>query len=127
MPSPKTARTASRLLKLASLGLVGHLAGLLSGCFSSPAPSSSLATYTQPHSLDGLSRTYQPGSLFTRSIPDLRHPPAPHRIESWADRTPRQTPFPFSTQINTGPPLTDYAFAGAPASSNRGTGHLTGQ
>jgi hypothetical protein len=126
MPSPKAARTTRRLLKLASLGLAGLIAGLLSGCTSSPAPSTNLATYTQPHSLDGLSRTHQPGSLYTHPIPDLRHPPAPHRIESWADRTPRQASL-FSSQLNAEPTLTNYAFTGAPAPTNSGTGHLTAQ
>ena len=127
MPSPKAARTTRRLLKLASLGLAGLIAGLLSGCTSSPAPSTNLATYTQPHSLDGLSHTYQSGSLFAHPLPDLRHPPAPHRIESWADRTPHLAPSPFSSQISDAPTLTDYAFTVAPASSSRGTNHLTGQ
>jgi hypothetical protein len=126
MPSAKAARTSRRLLKLASLGLAGLIAGLLSGCSSSPAPSS-LATYTQPHSLDGLSRTHQPASLYIHPIPDLRHPPVPHRIESWADRTPRQASSPFTSQINDGPTLANYAFTGAPSPSNPGTGHLTGQ
>ena len=124
MPSPKAARTTRRLLKLASLGLAGLIAGLLSGCSSSPTPSS-LATYTQPHSLDGFNRIHQPGSLYTHPIPDLRHPPAPHRIESWADRTPRQASSPFTSQISADPTLTDYAFTVASAPSNRGPGHLT--
>jgi hypothetical protein len=127
MPSRKAARTTRRLLKLASLGLAGLIAGLLSGCTSSPAPSTSVATYTQPHSLDELSRMHQPGSLYTHPLPDLRHPPAPHRIESWADRTPHQAPSPFSSQISDDPTLTDYAFTVAPASSSRGANHLTAQ
>jgi hypothetical protein len=131
MPSPKAARTTRRLLKLASLGLAGLLAGFLSGCSSSSAPSTNVATYTQPHSLDGISRTHQPGSLYTHPLPDLKHPPTPHRIESWADRTPRQASSPFTSQTNASPTLTDYAFtaapAPAPAPSNRSIGYLTAQ
>jgi hypothetical protein len=125
MPSPKAARTTRRLLKLASLGL----AGLLAGCSSASAPSTSVATYTQPHSLDGLSRTHQPGSLYTHPLPDLKHPPIPHRIESWADRTPRQASSPFTSQISDSPTVNDYAFTAAPtpAPSNRSTGYLTAQ
>ncbi len=125
MPSPKAARTTRRLLKLASLGLAGLLAGFLSGCTSSPAPTS-LATYTQPHSLDGLSRTHQLANPYTHPLPDLRHPPAPHRIESWADRTPRQVSL-FSSQINADSTLTNYAFTSASAPSHSGAGHLTAQ
>jgi len=126
MPSPKAARTTRRLLKLASLGIAGLIAGLLSGCSSSPA-ASSVATYTQPHSLDGISHTYTPGSLYTRPTPDLKHAPIPHRIESWADRTPRPAPSPFSSQIDGGPTLATYAFTGGPSQSNPGTSHLTAQ
>ncbi|HEY6412867.1 MAG TPA: hypothetical protein VIX42_04230 [Edaphobacter sp.] len=127
MSSPKAARTTRRLLKLASLGLAGLIAGLLSGCSSSPTPTS-VATYTQPHALDfnSLSRTHQPGSLYTHPLPDLRHPPVPHRIESWADRTPRQVSSPFSSQINADPTLTNDAFT-APSPTNYGTGRLTAQ
>ncbi|HMH13795.1 MAG TPA: hypothetical protein VK578_11875 [Edaphobacter sp.] len=114
MPSPKAARTTTRrLLTLASLGVAGLLAGLLSGCSPSPA-SSNLATYTQPRSFESLTRTHQPPSLYTHPLPDLKHPPTPHRIESWADRTPRQTSSPFSSQIDAGPTLSEYAFTGAP-------------
>ncbi len=126
MPSPKAARTTRRLLKLASLGLAGLIAGLLSGCSSSSAPAN-MATYTQPHSLDGLSHTYTPGSLYTHPIPDLRHAPTPHRIESWADRTPHPAPSPFSSRIDGGPSLATYAFTGGPSQSNPGGGRLTAQ
>jgi hypothetical protein len=126
MPSPKAARTTRRLLKLASLGLAGLLAGLLGGCSSSPA-ASSVATYTQPHSLDGLSHSYTPASLYTHPVPDLRHPPIPHRIESWADRTPRPVSSPFTSQIDSAPTLATYAFTGAPASSGPGRNPLTVQ
>ena len=126
MPSPKAARTTRRLLKLASLGLAGFIAGLLSGCSSSPA-SSTVATYTQPHTLDGLNHTYTPSSLYTHPVPDLRHPPVPHRIESWADRTPRPISSPFSSQIGSEPTLATYAFTGSPASSGPGSNPLTAQ
>ena len=127
MPSPNTARTTRRLLKLASLGLAGFIAGLLSGCSSTPA-TSNLATYTQPSRLNFSSApTYQSGSLYTHPTPDLRHAPIPHRIESWADRTPHQASSPFSGQIDAGPTLTNYAFTGPRASSNPGRGHLTTQ
>jgi hypothetical protein len=128
MSSPKTSRTTRRLLQLASLGLAGLLAGLLSGCTSTPA-NSNFATYTQPSSLNFSSTpTYQPGSLYTHPLPDLRHAPIPHRIESWADRTPRQaSSSPFTGQINTDATLTNYAFTGTRASSNPGTGHLMAQ
>jgi hypothetical protein len=123
MPSPKAARTTRRLLKIASLGIAGLIVGLLSGCSSSSPNSVSLATYTQPNSLsfnsNGFTPNYLPGSLYSHPTPSLRHPPAPHRIESWADRTPHQVSSPFSSQIDDAPTLTNYAFIG--------TGHLTVQ
>jgi hypothetical protein len=126
MPSPKAARTTRRLLKLASLGLAGFIAGLLAGCSSTPA-ASSVATYTQPHSLEDLSRTHTPGSLYTHPVPDLRHPPVPHRIESWADRTPRPVSSPFTSQMDSGPRLATYAFTGSSVSSGSGRNPLTAQ
>jgi hypothetical protein len=126
MASQKAARTTRRLLKLASLGLAGLLAGFLSGCSSSPAPTS-LATYSQPRSLDSLTSTYRPGSLYTHPTPDLRHPPIPHRIESWADRTPRPAASPFSTHLSSDPTLSTYAFTGSPVSSDPDRNPLTSQ
>jgi hypothetical protein len=38
MPSPKPRRTIRRIVKVASLGFAGLLAGLLSGCTSSSNP-----------------------------------------------------------------------------------------
>jgi hypothetical protein len=126
MPSPKAARTTRRFLKLASLGLAGLLAGLLAGCSSSAKPIN-LAIQTQPSTLEmnssAFTLTHQP---YTHPVPDLRHPPAPHRIESWADRTPRQASV-FPVQIDDSPTLTNYAFTNAPSSSNSGPSHLTVQ
>src|ERR1700712_813477 len=93
MPSRKTTRTTRRLLQVASLGIAGLLAGLLSGC-SSSANDVKVASYTQAPGwhLDstGFSYTHTPKNFDARPIPDLRHAPEPHRTESWAFVTPRQ-------------------------------------
>jgi hypothetical protein len=130
MSSLQAARTTRRLLTLASLGLAGLLVGLLGGCSSSPSPTN-LATYTQPGSLDFNStvfpRTHQPASLYTHPVPDLRHPPAPHRIESWTDRTPRQASA-FPIQTDAAPTFTNYAFTNAHTTPSRpGAGYLSAQ
>jgi hypothetical protein len=90
MPSSTARRTTRRLLKLASLGLAGLIAGLLSvGCSASPnhaanvsddlhissnvefTPSDSSASHDQD----------LPQSLDSREIPALHHPPSARRLE----------------------------------------------
>jgi hypothetical protein len=123
MPSPKSNRTTRRLLKLASLGIAGLLAGLFSGCSSTPT-SSTVATYTPTSTwrLNSSGFTYRRKSLDTRPIPDLRRPPAPHHIESWADRTPHQQV--VASQFDPGPTLTNYDFTGDRLSASSASAHL---
>jgi hypothetical protein len=124
MPSPKAARTTRRFLKLASLGIAGLIVGLLSGCTSTPT-SSTVATYTQPSSLDFNFSTRQPTGLYTNPTPSLRHAPIPHRIESWADQTPHQTSV-FPVRSNPEPTFTNYAFTNTHSQSGPGA-NLTAQ
>jgi len=70
-------RTTRRLLKLASLGLAGLLAGLLSGCNASPDVPAN--TYTSDSSAN---RSDLPDSLDARQIPALRHPPSARRLQN---------------------------------------------
>jgi hypothetical protein len=125
MPSPKAARTTRRILKLASLGIAGLLVGLLSGCTSAPT-SSNVATYTQPSTLDFNSTAHQPLNPFIHPVPDLKHPPAPHKIESWADRTPRPVSA-FPIQGDADPTFTNYAFTNIHTPPNPGASHLSVQ
>jgi hypothetical protein len=73
-------RTTRRLLKLASLGLAGLLAGLLSGCNASPAAPAN--TYISSDSRSATNRSDLPESLDARQIPALRHPPSARRLEN---------------------------------------------
>ena len=71
--------TKRRLLKLASLGLAGLLAGLLTGCTDTLSISSSTPPST-PYS-DYFRSTPLPESLDATQIPALRHPPSSRRLQ----------------------------------------------
>ena len=74
MPSLTARRTARRLLKVASLGLAGLLAGLLSGCNATQDPTNiSTTTYTWS--------THLPKSLDAVQVPPLRHAPSTRRLQ----------------------------------------------
>ena len=75
MPSPTARRTARRLLKVASLGLAGLLAGLIAGCNATPDPSS-ISTTTDNWS------NHLPKSLDSVQVPPLRHSPSTRRLQS---------------------------------------------
>ncbi len=126
MPSPKAARTTRRLLKLASLGLAGLIAGLLSGCPPHPPPPAawlptpSPTVWTASAALTNrAASTPIPSPISGTLRPPTESNPGPI--------APPPGLVPFSSQINADPTLTDYAFTGASAPSNRGTGHLTVQ
>ena len=74
MPSLTARRTARRLLKVASLGLAGLLAGLLSGCNATP-DSTDISTTTYTWS------THLPKSLDAVQVPPLRHSPSARRLQ----------------------------------------------
>jgi hypothetical protein len=75
MPSPSARRTARRLLKVASLGLAGLLAGLLAGC-NATEDSSNISTTTYTWS------THLPKSLDAVQVPPLRHSPSTRRLQT---------------------------------------------
>ena len=74
MPSLTARRTARRLLKVASLGLAGLLAGLLAGCNDAP-DSTDISTTTYTWS------THLPKSLDAVQVPPLRHAPSTRRLQ----------------------------------------------
>ena len=93
MPSSSARRTARRLLKVATLGLAGLLAGLLSGCNASPNAATvptdlhissnvefTPSDTTMPHSLD------LPTSIDARQIPALHHSPSARRLQFGSER-----------------------------------------
>jgi hypothetical protein len=87
MSSRKPARTTRRLLKVASLGLAGLIAGLLGGCSSSD----SLARFSNWHSGADLTATRRLQNLDYRSSPEIRRAPTPHRTQpNSAQRTSTQ-------------------------------------
>ena len=79
-------RTKRNLFKIASLGLAGLLAGLLSGCNSADASirTTRPQTATDTLSPDGsvAQPTELPKSIEATQIPALRHPPSARRVGS---------------------------------------------
>jgi hypothetical protein len=90
-------RTKRNLFKIASLGLAGLLAGLLSGCNSADA---SIRT-SKPHKAsDALSPyasetqpTELPRSIEATQIPALRRPPTARRVGSAHTVSPSAAPY----------------------------------
>jgi hypothetical protein len=82
-PATPARRTARRLLKLASLGLAGLLAGLLSGCNAAPNDATNVPPYARVSSDDSSAANQPdlPASLDARQIPALRHPPSTRRLQ----------------------------------------------
>ena len=75
MSSRKPARTARRLLKVASLGIAGLIAGLLGGCSSD-----SVARFSTWHSesTSTLTANRRIENLDYRRTPEFRRAPVPH-------------------------------------------------
>jgi hypothetical protein len=102
MPSLPSSRLARRLAKLASLGLAGLLAGLLSGCHSfsteddastPPAATTSSTWEFTPANIPGANL---PPSLDAVQIPALHHPPSARRLEYGSAHLLHQAAFPNS-------------------------------
>ncbi len=89
MPFLPKSRTKRRLIKVASLGLAGLLAGLLSACNDNPAPAASaqseISTAAQSSPL--------PSSIEATQIPALRHPPSSHSLHPGTVHTVSQASF----------------------------------
>jgi hypothetical protein len=77
MPSLTARRTARRLLKVASLGLAGLLAGLLSGCNATPDSTAPTNISTTAYTWS----THPPKSLDAVQVPPLRHAPSTRRLQ----------------------------------------------
>jgi hypothetical protein len=87
-------RTTRRLLKLASLGLAGLLAGLLSGCNASPTTTAD--TFVSSDSGSAANRSDLPDSLDAHQIPALRHPPSARRLQNGSLRVTGEPNLPSS-------------------------------
>jgi hypothetical protein len=116
MSTSQPKRLTRRFFKLASLGLAGLIAGLLAGCTASPAPYTT-ASYTHSTNLPAT----PPKSLESTSIPEIKHPPLPHHIQSWPSRNGQTSP--VVADIESGHTLAAYTFTRT-APANR---QLTGQ
>jgi hypothetical protein len=88
MPSSSARRTARRLLKLASLGLAGLLAGLLSGCNASHNDATNVSPYVHISTDDSQTANQPdlPTSIDARQIPALHHSPSARRLQSGSVR-----------------------------------------
>jgi hypothetical protein len=80
-------RTKRNLFKIASLGLAGLLAGLLSGCNSADASVRASKTHMATDSLMSPDASEAqpnelPKSIEATQIPALRHPPSARRLGS---------------------------------------------
>jgi hypothetical protein len=94
-------RTKRNLFKIASLGLAGLLAGLLSGCTDSPDTTAVNAPYTHltsdslnPDSSAATQPNRLPESLDATQIPALKHPPSARRLQYGSVRTVSQVTVP---------------------------------
>ena len=76
MRSRKPASTARRLIKVASLGLAGLIAGLLAGCSSD-----SLERFSAWRAGSDLTATRHLQNLDYRRTPEIRRAPVPHRTQ----------------------------------------------
>jgi len=84
-------RTKRNLFKIASLGLAGLLAGLLSGCNSADASVRAskphMATDAWNPDASQAQSTDLPKSIEATQIPALRHPPTARRIGHTVSQT----------------------------------------
>lgn len=81
MYSIHTSRTARKLIKLASLGLAGLLAGLLAGCSEVPPHTVVNTSYANADTALEFDGSQLPPNLDSVSIPPLKRAPSARRLE----------------------------------------------
>lgn len=86
MSSKHTSRTAIRLLKLASLGLAGLIAGLLAGCSDAPPRTIVNTSYANADTAVQFDPDQLPDNLDSVSIPPLKRAPSARRLEEGSIR-----------------------------------------
>ncbi len=91
-------RTRRRLLKVASLGLAGLIAGLLSGCTSADASIRTTRSQAASDSVSspGVQPSQLPTSLDATQIPALHHSPSARRLQYGSAHTVSQVVVPNS-------------------------------
>lgn len=95
MPSKhhsNTTRTARRLIKLASLGLAGLIAGLLAGCSDAPPRTIVNTSYASADTAVRYDASHLPPNLDSVSIPPLRHAPSARRLEEGSVKASQPAP-----------------------------------
>ena len=81
MSSKHTSRTTRKLLKLASLGLAGLIAGLLAGCSETPPHTVINTSYANADTALTFDGSQLPPNLDSVRIPPLKHAPSARRLE----------------------------------------------
>lgn len=81
MSSKPKPRTARRLIKLASLGLAGLIAGLLAGCSDAPPHTIVNTSYATADTAIRYDGSHLAPNLDSVSIPPLKHAPSARRLE----------------------------------------------
>ncbi len=82
MPFLPASRTKRLLIKVASLGLAGFLAGLFAGCNASNPSNTRLSSNPAVSDTFPEAQSSQlPQSLDATQIPALRHPPSARRLQ----------------------------------------------
>ena len=74
-------RTKRLLIKVASLGLAGFLAGLFSGCNASNSSNTPVSSNPAVSDTFPGAQSQLPQSLDATQIPALRHPPSARRLQ----------------------------------------------
>ncbi|WP_260704242.1 hypothetical protein [Edaphobacter flagellatus] len=88
-------RTTRRLLKVATLGIAGLVAGLLSGCSSNAA-----ARFSTWRSGDTLTATRRFENLDYRRTPEIRHAPSLHRNQPFSPVHSSATAYALAGEID---------------------------
>lgn len=85
--SKNNSRTARRLIKVASLGLAGLIAGLLAGCSDAPPRTIVNTSYANADTAVHFDASRLPPNLDSVSIPPLKHAPSARRLEEGSVHT----------------------------------------
>ncbi len=94
MSSKHTFRTTRRLLKLASLGLAGLIAGLLAGCSEAPPHTVVNTSYANADTALKFDDSQLPPNLDSVRIPPLKRAPSPRRLEEGNTQPGQPAPAP---------------------------------
>lgn len=81
MPSTRPSHTTRRLIKIASLGLAGLLAGLLAGCSDAPPRTIVNTSYAASDTAVRFDGSRLPPNLDAVRVPPLKHAPSTRRLD----------------------------------------------